>query len=368
MTSNFNRTWRLEGQLEGGQSWLIAVKASPFLIGRSPDNHLCVESSAVSRRHAELHLEGRRIALRDLGSSNGTWVNGVRIEGRKMLSAGDVIFFGDALFRLVLLEESDRSPDAEDTGIFSGTRLPPDPETLSLKLRAMVRKRAVISRVQPIFRLEDGLTEGVELTGRGDYAGLPQHPEDLFRLADRAGMTGSLTRLFWREGIPMASRRAAGGSLFINLHPVELSDPTLGDLLFEMRSLAGKTPLVVEVHEQCVTQVKQMRALRETLDDLGIRMAYDGFGSGHSRFLELIEVPPDFIKFERALLRNIHKKTSRFHKVVETLTTLARDLGIISVAEGVELKEEAEACHEIGFTHVQGYFYGRPSELPRMGA
>src|SRR5689334_7064282 len=66
----------------------------PFTLGRDPANQLAVDGAGVSRRHAQLSLAGDALVLEDLGSSNGTYVNGVRLTAPRHLQANDQITLG----------------------------------------------------------------------------------------------------------------------------------------------------------------------------------------------------------------------------------------------------------------------------------
>lgn len=90
-----------QGPLAGQQ---IPVSASPFTIGRNPDNHLALPEANVSRRHAQLDLRGGRWWLQDLDSANGTAVNRQRLSPAQPvpLSSGDVITIGESVFTAVL--------------------------------------------------------------------------------------------------------------------------------------------------------------------------------------------------------------------------------------------------------------------------
>ena len=124
--------------------------------------------------------------------------------------------------------------------------------------------------------------------------------------------------------------------------------------------------LGVEVNEHTLTDVKGIQKLREFLDEHGIKLSYDDFGAGQSRLVEIIKTPPDFLKFDRVLIRNIDRIPAQAN-VVRGLVYMCRDAGIVSVAEGVEVSAEAEACRELGFDLAQGFYFGRPlPEPPRQ--
>ena len=78
----------------------------PQLIGRSSEA-LPIGDTTVSRRHAELTPDGKQWFIRDLDSQNGTWVNGVRIDGRQLLKPGDQVRTGSTLFVFGQSDDSD---------------------------------------------------------------------------------------------------------------------------------------------------------------------------------------------------------------------------------------------------------------------
>jgi pSer/pThr/pTyr-binding forkhead associated (FHA) protein len=89
----------LEGAKTGAK---IAVKKAEFIIGRSQSCHLCAGSSAISRQHCAILREEGRVAIKDLGSRNGTLVNGVKIAGETELTSGDEITVGPLKFLVTI--------------------------------------------------------------------------------------------------------------------------------------------------------------------------------------------------------------------------------------------------------------------------
>ncbi len=98
------------------------------------------------------------------------------------------------------------------------------------------------------------------------------------------------------------------------------------------------------------------------LDELDIRLALDDFGLGE-RFLQLAEVPPDYLKFDISYVRGLVHATVAKRRMLSMLMAAARDLGAQPIAEGVETELEAGACAMMGFTLAQGYLYGVPISL-----
>lgn len=80
----------------------IAVKKDEFLIGRSPECHLCAGSTSISRKHCAITRNGTKVTIKDLGSRNGTVVNGKKTEGEVELQSGDEITIGSLEFLVTI--------------------------------------------------------------------------------------------------------------------------------------------------------------------------------------------------------------------------------------------------------------------------
>jgi EAL domain-containing protein (putative c-di-GMP-specific phosphodiesterase class I) len=131
-----------------------------------------------------------------------------------------------------------------------------------------------------------------------------------------------------------------------------------------MRAEAPSQRLTIEIHEAAVTSPEQMRVLRKLLNELDMSVAYDDFGAGQARLQEIAAAPPDYLKFDMAMIRGLDESTLGRQHLVRSLVELVNSLGICAVAEGVESEAEHEVCRELGFQLAQGYLYGRPSALP----
>ena len=83
-------------------------------------------------------------------------------------------------------------------------------------------------------------------------------------------------------------------------------------------------------------------------------------GAGQARLIELVEVCPDFLKFDMSLIRDIDKAGPQRQQMISTLVRMALDLEVVPLAEGIETESEAETCEQLGFELGQGFFFGRP--------
>lgn len=345
---------RLAGSPE--ESWRIPVSRGFFRIGRRPGLDLTLPSESVSREHAEISCDGKRVSIRDLGSANGTFVNGRRLDEEVELRPGDRIQFGSVELRLCCSRAVGEGPGTLPLEAGETARL----ARQARAMRELFERGAVRTLLQPVVRLPGRELVGYELLGRGAHPELPEAPGELFAAASEVGAETRLSRLLRAAGLDTWKRLPAGILLFCNSHPAELREPELVASLEEAGALTSHLHLMLEIHEASITDVGQMRELRRELSRLGVGLAYDDFGAGQARLLELAEAPPDYLKFDASLIHGIHGAPASRRHLLESLVRMVLGLGIAPVAEGVEEECDHEVCCELGFTHAQGFLYGRP--------
>jgi len=201
---------------------------------------------------------------------------------------------------------------------------------------------------------------GYEGLGRGRHNVLTQSPADLFRLAKKCGLERELSRVFREAALKDLGHLPDGCLVFFNLHPAEMDDESLLDHLRQVqKSLRPNQRLILEVHENAITNLETLHQLRQRLLDLNIGLAFDDFGVGQTRWLELAEIPPDFIKLDIKLIRGLQKDRVR-QGIVESLCQMINDRVVQLIAEGIESVEEARASSRVGCALGQGFFLGKP--------
>jgi EAL domain-containing protein (putative c-di-GMP-specific phosphodiesterase class I) len=120
--------------------------------------------------------------------------------------------------------------------------------------------------------------------------------------------------------------------------------------------------LVLEIVEtSLMMDIVAAKKVISELHDLGVKIAIDDFGAGHSNFERLLSFQPDILKLDGSLIKNIHQnKYSR--DIVETIKTFADKKNIKTVAEFVSSKEVYDVVIEIGIDYLHGFYLGEPSE------
>ena len=355
------RKWLLEGYVgKGGSLLRIPVDRFPLIVGREASCSFPLIKAEISRRHAVFEEVAGELILRDLDSTNGTSINHQPLKGEAVVRHGDVIHF--ASYELRLLDEG----DAHDGFDENATQIVYQPRQNRLptglrQLQLLLNEKRVGFEYQPIV-LPDGHLYAYEILGRGRYEGLPENPAALFYIAESVpGKAAELSVLLRDLGVEQACQAAPQQRLFVNTHPSELLN--LDSLLIKLQQLVARCPqakLVLEIHEDAVTDIKGMKAFARELSAMNIALAYDDFGAGQARLLELVDVPVEYVKFDMGLIRGLDQASPSKRQMVSALAKMTRSLGIQNLAEGVETAAEHALCVDMGFDLIQGYYFSRP--------
>lgn len=344
--------WVLYGHLsDGAAPQRIQLLTQPFTIGRGSENTIRVCNTTVSGTHAELLLAGSQLLLRDRNSTNGTLLNGRRIQSVEVVQEGDIVHVGNVMFTV----------HREQQTVSSQTVTSDDATTEAIaqvQFSTLMNRPGIEPYFQPIVDLASGRRIGYEVLTRSQFVGR-ETPAKMFRVAAQRTSEAALSRVCRLEGMRVSCDLETGMKFYLNTHPAELNDDDLLNSLQDLRERHPDSSIVLEVHESAVTSVSYLQRLRSLLDDLKIDLAYDDFGAGQARLTELIEVPPDVLKFDVQLVQGLPGASPVRRSTIAGLIQIVRDLNVTPLAEGVETQEEAEICRELGFELAQGYLFGR---------
>ncbi|MBI3838388.1 MAG: EAL domain-containing protein [Planctomycetia bacterium] len=348
-------TWMLTGQLSQDERLrCIPLHTMPFRVGRRTDLSLCLSRPSMSSLHAEFVTQGSSLFLRDLHSTNGTYVNGDRVGDQIEVHHDDMIQFADMPFRL-----GQQSSDLDSRTMVEDVC---DRALGLVQFEKLVTERAVVAYFQAVVELRDNHTVAYEVLSRSRLVGL-ETPATMFRAAAQLNAEVELSRAMRIEGVRSSAMFSEPPHIFVNTHPRELVEEGLLDSMKSLRRLAASQPITVEIHEAAVTDVSTMKELRSGLDDLNMCLAFDDFGAGQARLFELAEVRPHYLKFDRQMVQDIHRASSQRQQVLAHLVRLVSELGVLPVAEGIECEEEGTVCREMDFVLAQGFYYGKPAPV-----
>ena len=340
---------------------LISVDSELFTIGRRPGVNLQLASPRVSGRHAEVLLIGQHLFIRDLGSTNGTFVNRRRVKQPTPIGDGDHIEVADVEFKVEFRDPgrntagSAQKKTAQSLDSF-------EPDWILSQFEQLLREKAVVPFYQPIHDLRNRSIVGYEALARSAMCGL-ENPGLMFQTAQLVHREIELSMVCRFRAVEVARQLPAERRIFVNTHPQESLAVDVLPSVKQLRRDYPEVRLVVEIHEGTVQDPRSFREFSNELKELNVELAYDDFGAGRSRLVELVKAPPHFLKFDACLVRDIHLATAHQWKMMKILIDMAHDFPTIALAEGIESQEEAEACRDLGFDMAQGYYFGRPVSI-----
>jgi EAL domain-containing protein (putative c-di-GMP-specific phosphodiesterase class I) len=235
-------------------------------------------------------------------------------------------------------------------------------------LDELINSEQVVTLYQPILDLADLSVLGHEVFTRGPAGGPFEDAERLFALAERSGRLLDLERLCRARALEGVRRHLVPGTkLFLNTSARALQDPDVaGDRFVARVGAEGlrHQDVVLEITERVALEERQ--SYREVLRQLkhrGFGIAIDDMGAGYSSLQALVEVEPDYLKFDVSLVRNIDRSLIK-RSLLETLVDLAGRIGAQVIAEGIEVESELQTLRDMGVRLGQGRYLGPPLPVP----
>jgi EAL domain-containing protein (putative c-di-GMP-specific phosphodiesterase class I)/GGDEF domain-containing protein len=233
---------------------------------------------------------------------------------------------------------------------------------------AFLEEEGLSSWFQPIVDLYTGKVFGYEMLVRG--SGSLFSPDALFAEARRLDLEWELEYACRAAAIRAVSEyqeQLPGIQFFLNVSPRVFSSKgfrngfTVGSL--REHGIDGSR-IVLEITE--TTSVSDYHVFEEIIRHYvaqGFNIALDDFGAGHSGLITLVAVTPHFLKFDRELVKGIHRNHYK-QGLVRHISTFAESVGSNLIGEGIETPQELKTLYRLGARYGQGFFLGRPSPHP----
>jgi diguanylate cyclase (GGDEF)-like protein/PAS domain S-box-containing protein len=241
--------------------------------------------------------------------------------------------------------------------------------TIEDELRRAIDEHQFVVHYQPIVRLTDATVVGHEALVRWDHPvrGL-LHPADFLSVAEDSGLIVDIGHQVLEQVCELiAAHPDLPGPISVNKSPLQIARPGWRDLFVDILDRYGVSPsqIVIELTETAVLTVLELT--RDDLlhvRDLGVGIHMDDFGTGFSSISLLRDLPVTGIKLDRSFTSLLTLEDSPPNVLAAGLAGLAEGLHLQSIAEGVETGDQAAILREQGWTHGQGWYYGRPQPVP----
>jgi diguanylate cyclase (GGDEF)-like protein len=237
---------------------------------------------------------------------------------------------------------------------------------LAGQLRRGIETGEIELEYQPKFPLRGGPPVGVEALARWQHPALGRvGPDGFIPLAEQAGLINALTQVVLRDAIAQCGRwRTQGLALrvSVNVSPRSLVDRDLPRAIARLLAANDVPPQSLQLE---ITESRAMPtghgplAVLDELRTMGVSVAIDDFGTGYSSLVQLQQLPVDEIKIDRSFVANMADSPSDA-AIVRSTIDLARNLGLLVCAEGVETEATRAQLALMGCDLAQGYGLCRP--------
>ena len=220
---------------------------------------------------------------------------------------------------------------------------------------------------QPQISLSDGKIRGVEALIRWNSSQYGfQLPAFFIPEANASGAILPLGEWVLEEGLSFLKSLEQEGLevpvLVINVSPLQFADLKMEEKFIEKTRTIGISPgnLKVEITEDALIADPALASRRlGALKKMGFRISIDDFGTGYASLAYLRDFPADEIKIDRSFTMNL-SPGSYEHILTEHFVSLIQDLGMESVAEGVETEGQLSLLEKMGCHRGQGYYFSKP--------
>jgi diguanylate cyclase (GGDEF)-like protein len=239
---------------------------------------------------------------------------------------------------------------------------------LESDLRQAIEQKEFCVYYQPIVSLQTGRLAGFEALVRWNHPrrGLVS-PADFIPVAEETGLIVPIGEWVLNEAcaqvrqwqIDSPSHRSL--SLSVNLSARQVAQPDLLNRIKEALETSKLNPhcLKLEITESVVMENAEAAALMfKQLRALGVQLSIDDFGTGYSSLSYLHRFPLNYLKIDRSFVMRL--TTDNDNAIVRTISTLARNLGMEVIAEGIETEEQYQQLKMLGCEYGQGYLFSRP--------
>lgn len=231
----------------------------------------------------------------------------------------------------------------------------------------------LFSAFQPIVSFSHSRVIAHEALLRGkDASSQVVPPLDIFAQANDLEETLRLDRISRLLHVVNAASIAAPGWFFLNLHPAlfgSLLESDFEEVFLAIGQFAVMPPekLVIEIVEEDITDHVRFEEGVALLRRMGVGVALDDFGAGHSNFDRVWKIQPDVVKLDRSFAEGVETDPA-IRRLLPQIVSILHEAGTLVLLEGIETLDQARIAMDANIDFGQGWFFGRPHERPQRNA
>jgi diguanylate cyclase (GGDEF)-like protein/PAS domain S-box-containing protein len=251
-----------------------------------------------------------------------------------------------------------------------------DRVSLEARLRQAIDQERLRTFFQPIVDLRTGALHGLEALARWPAGEEAVSPADFIGVAEESGLIGPLGVLILRAACQTLGdwrrRGVVAPHVTVSVN-VSIRQITAGGLVEHVRAALHDhdlppANLVLEITESTLIENPELvSAVLDELLGLGVAVQLDDFGTGYSSLTVLHDFPGDTLKIDRSFVATMLERDGSA-AIVRSIVGLAHNLGLRTIAEGIEREDQREAVTALQCEYGQGFLFSRPLPAPEIEA
>ncbi|HJT17813.1 MAG TPA: EAL domain-containing protein [Thermoanaerobaculia bacterium] len=239
------------------------------------------------------------------------------------------------------------------------------------ELRQAMDRDEFVLLIQPQVRIETRELVGVEALVRWNHPerGMIE-PAGFISVAEHTGLITVLGEIVLRKacehGVEWQSAGFTLPRVSVNVSPRQLYQRNFVGMVERALAMTGFDPSFLELElteSLAVSKSERIRDILQSLREIGVAIAVDDFGTGQSSLTYIKDFPVDTVKIDRSFVIDVVQKRSD-QSIVSAVLLVANELGLRTIAEGVETDEQCEFLRTHGCQEIQGYLISRPIAPP----
>ncbi|MBP1561392.1 MAG: EAL domain-containing protein [Oscillospiraceae bacterium] len=232
-------------------------------------------------------------------------------------------------------------------------------------IREVIENKDIFVEFQPIYSLNTKKVIGLESLARGDYKGEIVSPYFLFSYAKENGNVSEVDKICREKAMCAFAEEKSAPALFINFETSVLNfSRQCSEDIVKTASEYNLQPenIVIELDASRVKDSFNLATFADFYRNQGFLIAMDNVSSDPDTANRIMLINPDIIKIDRAIVSNI-ESNSYNQEVFKSIINIAKRIGAMTVAEGVETVDEVITCMLMGVDYFQGFYFARPEQF-----
>lgn len=240
-------------------------------------------------------------------------------------------------------------------------------ELIIREIRKIVDDELIVPFFQPVFLFNPFQLYGFEALGRPATNSILSNPEVLFKLALQFGFYQELEVISWKKAVASAGNFLEDKKLFLNCNPylVESQQFPVIKSIFEQSQINVNNVILEITERSAISDFKIFYDYLNPYREYGFKFAVDDVGGGYASLEAIVATKPEVVKIDRHIVTELGKDSFK-RSIVKFIVAFCKENGILSVAEGIERKEDLDILIELGVDAGQGYYFAKPTSSANL--